>query len=108
MTVVTFMPTNIIQTVDETTNRIILRVEGDMFLEDALLLEKIAVGMSGDSVGDVTIDLADLDFLDSESAPVLRRLANENGFTIEGVEIFLQSAIDSAERTAPDFSKKSV
>ena len=94
------MPTNIIQTVDETSNRIILRVEGDMFLEDALLLEKIAVGMRSDSDGDVTIDLADLDFLDSESAPVLRRLATENGFQIEGIEIFLQSAIDSAERNS--------
>jgi len=94
------MPTNIIQTVDETTNRIFLRVEGDMFLEDALLLEKIAVGMSGDNDGELTIDLADLDFLDSESAPVLRRLASENGFKIEGMEIFLQSAIDSAERNS--------
>ena len=94
------MPTNIIQTVDETSNRIILRIEGDMLLEDALLLEKIAVGMSGDVDGGLTIDLADLDFLDSESAPVLRRLASENGFTIEGMEIFLQSAIDSAERNS--------
>jgi anti-anti-sigma regulatory factor len=92
------MPTNIIQTVDETTHRITLRVEGDMLLEDALLLEKIAVGMSGDKDGDLTIDLADLDFLDSESASVLRRLSSENGFRIEGMEIFLQSAIDSAER----------
>jgi anti-anti-sigma regulatory factor len=92
------MPTNIIQTIDETTNRIILRVEGDMLLEDALLLEKIAVGMRPDKDGELTIDLADLDFLDSESAPVLRRLASENGFKIEGMEIFLQSAIDSAER----------
>ena len=79
-----------------------------MLLEDALLLEKIAVGMLDDQVGDITIDLADLDFLDSESAPVLRRLAAEHGFTIEGMEIFLQSAIDTAERTAPDISKKSV
>lgn len=94
------MPTNIIQTVDEATNRIILRVEGDMLLEDALLLEKIAVEMSGDDAGQLTIDLADLDFLDSESASVLRRLARENGFKIEGMEIFLQSAIDSAERSA--------
>jgi hypothetical protein len=102
------MPTNIIQTVDESGTRIILRVEGDMLLEDALLLEKIAVGMREDHDGDVTIDLADLDFMDSESAPVLRRLSAENGFTIEGMEIFLQSAIDVAERTAPDISKKSV
>lgn len=92
------MPTNIIQTVDETSNRITLRVEGDMLIEDALLLEKIAIGMRADESGDITIDLADLDFLDSESAPVLRRLAAEHGFRIEGVEIFLQSAIDSAER----------
>ena len=92
------MPTNIIQTVDESTNRIILRIEGDMLLEDALLLEKIAVGMRDEEGGDVSIDLADLDFLDSESASVLRRLATEKGFRIEGMEIFLQSAIDSAER----------
>ena len=92
------MPTNIIQTVDEATNRIILRIEGDMLLEDALLLEKIAVGMRDDEDADVTIDVADLDFLDSESASVLRRLATEKDFTIEGMEIFLQSAIDSAER----------
>ena len=76
----------------------ILHVEGDMFLDDALLLEKIAVGMRDDHHQEVAIDLADLDFLDSESAPVLKRLSGERGFKIEGMEIFLQSAIDSAER----------
>jgi anti-anti-sigma regulatory factor len=95
------MPTNIIQTVNDADGSVILRVEGDMLLDDALLLEKIAVGMRGENFRDVAIDLADLDFLDSESAPVLRRLANELGFKIEGMEIFLQSAIDSAERTSP-------
>lgn len=94
------MPTNIIQTVDDADGSVTLRVEGDMLLDDALLLEKIAVGMRGDNFREVVIDLADLDFLDSESAPVLKRLANELGFKIEGMEIFLQSAIDSAERTA--------
>jgi len=92
------MPTNIIQTVDEADGRIILRVEGDMLLEDALLLEKIAVEMQTDQERSLTIDLADLDFLDSESAPVLKRLSRDHGFRIEGIEIFLQSAIDSAER----------
>lgn len=91
------MPTNIIQTVSETDGRVILRVEGDMMLDDALLLEKIAVEMQTDH-GNVTVDIADLDFLDSESAPVLKRLQQQHGFTIEGMEIFLQSAIDSAER----------
>jgi len=67
-------------------------------LDDALLLEKIAIEMRTDYGTDLTIDLADLDFLDSESAPVLKRLEREHGFKIEGMEIFLQSAIDSAER----------
>jgi anti-anti-sigma regulatory factor len=94
------MPTNIIQTVSETDGRVILRVEGEMLLDDALLLEKIAVEMRTDQCSEVTIDLADLDFLDSESAPVVKRLAKEHGFKIEGMEIFLQSAIDSAERSS--------
>ncbi len=98
--VVSSMPTNIIQTVNDADGSVTLSVEGDMLLADALLLEKIAVGMRGDNFRDVVIDLADLDFLDSESAPVLKRLAKELGFRIEGMEIFLQSAIDSAERKA--------
>lgn len=94
------MPTNIIQTVNETDGRLTLRVDGEMTAADALLLEKIAIEMRADHGRDVTIDLADLHFLDSESAPVLKRLALEHGFKIEGMEIFLQSAIDSAERKA--------
>ena len=94
------MPTNIIQTVNDEDGSVTLRVEGDMLLEDAEVLEKIALGMRGDNFRDVVIDLADLDFLDSESAPILKRLAKEHGFRIEGIEIFLQSAIDTAERTA--------
>lgn len=92
------MPTNIIQTVNETDGRMTLRIEGDMMLADALLLEKIAVEMLADHGHDLTVDLADLNLLDSESAPVLKRLEREHGVTIEGIEIFLQSAIDSAER----------
>ena len=92
------MPTNITQTVSETDGRVILRVEGDMMLDDALLLEKIALEMRTDHGGDVMVDVADLDFLDSDSASVLKRLQLEQGVSIEGMEIFLQSAIDSAER----------
>ena len=92
------MPTNIIQTLSETDGRVTLRVEGELTVADALLLEKIALEMRADHQGEVTIDLADLHFLDSESAPVIKRLEREHGFRIEGIEIFLQSAIDSAER----------
>ena len=48
----------------------------------------------------MTVDLADLDFLDSDSAPILKRLETKTGISIEGLEIFLQSAIDAAERNA--------
>ena len=78
--------------------RTILRVEGEMFLEDALLLEKIAGCIGPETGTNIVIDLADLDFLDSEAASVLKRLEDINGYEIEGVEIFLQSAVNMAER----------
>jgi anti-anti-sigma regulatory factor len=91
------MPTNITQTIND-DGRVVLRVEGDMMLDDALVLEKIAIEMRADQGSDVTVDVADLDFMDSESASVLKRLGLEHGIGIEGMEIFLQSAVDSAER----------
>lgn len=94
------MATNITQSIDETDGHVTLRVEGEMLIDDALLLEKLALEMRAHYGRDVTLDLADLDFLDSESAPVLKRLEREHGFTLEGLQIFLQSAIDSAERSA--------
>lgn len=78
--------------------RTILRVEGEMFREDAELLEKIAGCIRVDSGSRIVVDLADLDFLDSEAASVLKRLEDEPEYEIEGIEIFLQSAVDMAER----------
>ena len=94
------MATNITQSINEDDGHVTLRVEGEMTIDDALLLEKLAMQMRSHYGTDVTLDLADLDFLDSESAPVIKRLQREHGFAIEGMEIFLQSAIDSAERSA--------
>ncbi len=73
------MPTNITQTVSETDGRVTLRVEGDMLLDDALLLEKIAVEMRSEQAIEVTIDLADLDFLDSESAAGAEEISERTG-----------------------------
>ena len=78
------MPTHITQIDDNEHQRTVLRVEGDMMLADALLLERIASDIQTDLDTCVTIDLADLDFLDSDSAAVLRRLDNRIGFRIEG------------------------
>ncbi len=67
-------------------------------LEDAILLEKIALSVREDLGKDLTLDLADLDFLDSESAPIIKRLENEHGFELEGLEFFLQKAITQSEK----------
>lgn len=90
------MPTHITQEKDD-NGRTVLRVNGDLLHEDALLLEKIAVQTRAELGGDLAIDLADLDLMDSESAPVLRRLQSEHGIAIVGTEIFLQTVIDDVE-----------
>ncbi len=92
------MPTTINQIEDTITGNIILRVAGSMELEDAILLEKIALEMQLESGKKLTIDLADLNFLDSESAPILKRIEREHGFIIEGMEIFLQNIVNETEK----------
>jgi len=97
-----FMPTNIKQIEDTERGKTILRVEGSMTEEDAILLEKIALGMRAETGGNLTIDLADLHFLDSESAPILKRLEREHGFEVEGLMIFLQRAVEEIESRNED------
>ena len=69
-----------------------------MLFEDAVLLGRIARDSQEETGNSITIDLADLDFLDSDSAPILKRLETELGFEIVGTEIFLQSLVNKAER----------
>jgi len=92
------MPTQITQIEDTERGKTILRVEGSMTLEDALLLEKIALDMRGEIGKNLTLDFADLNFLDSESAPMLKRLEREHNFEIEGLMIFLQKIIKETEK----------
>lgn len=92
------MPTNITQT--ESDGRTYLRVEGQLLLDDAILLERIVDDLLADSSRPVSVDLADLSFLDSDSASSLIRLETRDSVEIQGLDIFLQSAIDSAERYA--------
>jgi len=92
------MPTQITQR--ESDGRTYLQVEGDMLLDDALLIERLTDQIREESGSHVTVDLADLDFLDSDSASILKRLETKSGVSIEGLEIFLQSAIDAVERNA--------
>ena len=92
------MPTHITQTESEDGGLVTLRVDGEMVLDDALLVERIVRELRSDAPREVAVDLADLDFLDSESAGVLRRIAGESGVRIEGIEIFLQTVINDVEK----------
>lgn len=91
------MPTNLTQMEDVERGKTILRVEGEMMEADAILLEKIALDLREENGRNLTLDLADLDFLDSDSAPILKRMQNEHGFEIEGIEFFVQTAINETE-----------
>lgn len=87
------MPTKITQVEDTERDKMMLRVEGEMFYDDAILLEKIALEMRAELGRNITLDLADLDFLDSESGSILKRMERDEGFELEGLEFFLQKAI---------------
>ena len=95
------MPTNLTQIEDTERGKTILRVEGEMMEEDALLLEKIALDLREQNGKNLTLDLADLDFLDSDSAPILKRLQKEHGFEIEGIEFFVQNVVSETENRIP-------
>lgn len=94
------MATQINQIDDNINGRTVLRVEGDLFEEDARLLERIGLEIRAETGNRVAIDIADLDFLDSEAAPILRRLDHLDGFSLQGMEIFLQTVINEVERQA--------
>lgn len=91
------MPTRITQvdTPERATTR--LRVEGSLYLKDAELLEMICRDLQHDSRHTITLDLADLTFLDSDSAEVLSRLKRERGIRLEGLHLFIQKVIELAE-----------
>lgn len=92
------MPTTVTQVEDTERGKMILRVEGSLTFEDAVLLEKIALEMRSELGRNLTLDLADLHFLDSESAPVVKRLQEEHNFEIEGLQIFLQNVVRETEK----------
>ncbi|MGB7070731.1 MAG: hypothetical protein WBD22_14655 [Pyrinomonadaceae bacterium] len=89
------MATQITQSENPETGRTEFRIEGEMTLDDAVLIERLTADLPKNSV---SFDVADLDIMDSDSAAILKRLADERGFSIEGMEIFLQNAVNEAER----------
>lgn len=94
------MATQITQIDLPESNMTRLRVEGEMLLDDAVLLEKLVKCLSEENTTKIVMDLADLDFLDSEAASILKKLEDSHQCEIQGIEIFLQSAVDMAERAS--------
>jgi anti-anti-sigma regulatory factor len=92
------MPTQITQIEDPLGNRTILRVAGSLTQLDAELIERISTDLIEGSAGGITIDLAEVDFLDSDGASILVRLKNNYPIEIEGIHLLVQNAIDVAER----------
>lgn len=92
------MPTRITQSKSGDGLATILRVEGELFQDDAELLERIALELKGSDGDGVIVDLADVDLLDSDSAPILKRMSDVHGFHLDGIDALLQSSIDTAER----------
>lgn len=93
------MPTRITQLGDERQAGVVLRVEGTLVQEDAELLEKVCADIRRQQpCAPLTLDLADLTFLDSESASVLCRVREEQRVTLEGLQFFVQRVVELADR----------
>lgn len=91
------MATKITKIDDPTLTTTTLRVEGELMMNDARLIARLVNDLTNVGVS-VRLDLADIDLIDSDAASILRGLERDGKLAIEGVEIFLQHAIDAAER----------
>jgi anti-anti-sigma regulatory factor len=92
------MPTRITQVRDQAGATRRLKVEGNLTLADAELLEAICNELCEQSNPGLSVDLADITFLDSESASVLCRLKGQ-GISLEGLDLFVQKVVELAENT---------
>ena len=90
------MPTRITQVGDQAGATRRLKVEGTLTLADAELLEGICNELCEQSGSCISVDLADITFLDSESASVLCRLKGR-GISLEGLDLFVRKVVELAE-----------
>jgi anti-anti-sigma regulatory factor len=90
------MPTRITQIGDQAGATRRLKVEGTLTLADAELLEGICNELCEQSGSCISVDLADITFLDSESASVLCRLKGR-GISLDGLDLFVRKVVELAE-----------
>ena len=91
------MPTQITQLDDASGAHTTLRVAGSLTLADAELIARICTELQAQRAVQITLDLSELNFLDSDSAAVLARLKQEYNVALEGVHLLVQQVIDQAE-----------
>jgi ABC-type transporter Mla MlaB component len=88
------------QPCDSETDATVLKVEGCLYLEDAELLERICRDIGNQNKRHLKLNLADISFVDSESASVLCRLKREQGVTLDGLQLFIAKVVELAEAEA--------
>ena len=92
------MPTRITEVGTPDAERTTLRVEGSLGVEEAELVEKVCRDLRRETGRRITLDLADLSFIDSDSAQILCRLRAEQDVTLEGLHLFIQRVVELAEQ----------
>jgi anti-anti-sigma regulatory factor len=88
------MTIRITQEMDMRKGSATLHLEGSLNADDALMIEHYCEELSGQSIGDITLDLEGLTFLDGESGAALRRLRQTRGVSLIGCRLFTQEVIE--------------
>ena len=77
----------------------VFTVEGTLHLQDAELLEKICRDVGNQTQRPVTLELAGLSYLDSDSAAVLCRMKREQNVRLEGLRLFIEKVVELTEES---------
>jgi hypothetical protein len=77
----------------------VFKVEGTLYLRDAELLEKICREVGNQTRRPVTLELAGLSYLDSDSAAVLCRMKREQNVSLEGLHLFIEKVVELTEES---------
>src|SRR6266566_942341 len=75
----------------------VFKVEGTLYLRDAELLERICRDVGNQTERPVTLELAGLSYLDSDSAAVLCRMKREQNVRLEGLHLFIEKVVELTE-----------
>ena len=87
------------RTGDAGTVPTVFKVEGTLYLKDAELLEKICRDVGNQTKRPVTLELAGLSYLDSDSAAVLCRMKREQNVSLKGLHLFIEKVVELTEES---------